>query len=165
MHAWTAVLDEYLADGLCVATVAVGNDGEADAEEKLNRVQVPGDTVNGLAIGASDCEGKVWKRASYSSVGPGRSPGIIEPDLVAFGGCHDMPYWVLGLNSGTTLVPQSGTSFASPHALRVATGVKANFGGSLEALAVKALLIHTAEEGQEPQSDMAGAAFATTSMQ
>ncbi len=154
VHAWTAVLDEYLADGSCVATVAVGNDGEADADEKLNRVQVPADTVNGLAVGASDCEEKVWKRASYSSVGPGRSPGVIKPDVVAFGGCPDRPYMVLDLNSGTTLVPQCGTSFASPHALRIGTGVKANFGGSLEALAVKALLIHTAEEGQEPQSDI-----------
>ncbi|MEZ0081526.1 S8 family peptidase [Bradyrhizobium japonicum] len=152
VHAWTAVLDEYLADGTCLATVAVGNDGEADAAQGLNRVQVPSDTVNGLAVGATDCEEPVWKRASYSSIGPGRSPGVVKPDLVAFGGCEDMPYMVLSPNAGTALVPQCGTSFASPHALRIGAGVKANFGGSLEALAVKALLIHTADEGEEPQS-------------
>jgi hypothetical protein len=152
VHAWTSVLDEYLADGKCVATVAVGNDGDADAAQGLNRVQVPSDTVNGLAIGATDREELVWKRASYSSVGPGRSPGVVKPDIVAFGGCEDAPYWVLGPSSGTALIPQCGTSFAAPHALRIGTGVKANFGGSLEALAVKALMIHTAEEGHEPQS-------------
>lgn len=154
VHAWTAVLDEYLADGACVATVAVGNDGEGDPDQGLNRVQVPSDTVNGLAVGASDCEDPVWKRASYSSVGPGRSPGIVKPDIVAFGGCPDKPYMVLSPGSGTALVPQCGTSFAAPHALRIGTGVKANFGGSLEALAVKALMIHTVEEGQEPQTDI-----------
>lgn len=43
VHTWTAVLDEYLADGACVATVAVGNDGEGDPDQGLNRVQVPSD--------------------------------------------------------------------------------------------------------------------------
>lgn len=154
VHAWTSVLDEYLADGACLATVAVGNDGEADEAQRLNRVQVPADTVNGLSVGAADCETKMWKRASYSSVGPGRSPGVIKPDVVAFGGCPNTPYGVLSPSSGGAIVPQCGTSFAAPHVLRVGTGVKASFGGSLEALAVKALLMHTAEPGSEPQTDI-----------
>lgn len=154
VHAWTAVLDDYLADGSCVATIAVGNDGEADAAERLNRIQVPADTVNGLAIGACDSMGTPWKRALYSSVGPGRSPGIVKPDLVAFGGCHATPYQVLSPTGGAVLVPQCGTSFSSPHTLRIATGVRADFGASLEALATRTLLIHSAEEGSEPQSDI-----------
>lgn len=154
VHAWTAVLDEYLADGSCVATVAVGNDGEADPKERLNRVQVPSDTVNGLSIGACDSSAAIWKRASYSSTGPGRSPGIVKPDLVAFGGSNNNPYFVLAPHTGTALVPQYGTSFAAPHALRIGAGVKANFGGSLEALAVRALMIHTAESGSESQSEV-----------
>lgn len=154
VHAWTAVLDEYLADGACIATIAVGNDGEADAGEGLNRIQVPADTVNGLSIGACDSLGNVWKRAEYSSIGPGRSPGIVKPDLVAFGGCAASPYVVLGGTTGLSRTPQCGTSFAAPHALRVATGVKANFGGSLEALAIRALLIHTAEPSEEPQHEV-----------
>ncbi len=100
VHAWTAVLDEYLADGLCLATIAVGNDGDADATEGLNRVQVPSDIVNGLSIGACDHNGAGWKRAPYSSVGPGRSPGIVKPDLVAFGGCDTYPYQVLSPKAG-----------------------------------------------------------------
>lgn len=57
-------------------------------------------------------------------------------------------------SSGSAIVPQCGTSFAAPHVLRVGTGVKANFGGSLEALALKALIVHTAEAGSEPQTDI-----------
>lgn len=154
VHAWTAVLDEYLADGSCVATIAVGNDGEADSEEQLNRIQVPSDIVNGLSIGACDKAGSVWKRASYSSVGPGRSPGIVKPDLVSFGGCATSPYMVLGGNTGLECRPQRGTSFAAPHALRVGTGVKANFGAALEPLAIRTLLIHTAEPSDEPQHEI-----------
>jgi hypothetical protein len=153
VHAWTAVLDEYLSDGACVATIAVGNDGEADAASALNRIQVPADTVNGLSIGACDSTSPTWKRAPYSSVGPGRSPGIVKPDLVAFGGCVAAPYIVLD-NAGAALAAQCGTSFASPHVLRVGTGVKANFGGSLEALAIRTLLIHTAENNGEPQPEI-----------
>ena len=154
VHAWTAVLDDYLADGACVATIAVGNDGEADASIGLNRIQVPADTVNGLSIGACDSTIDGWKRAPYSSIGPGRSPGIVKPDLVAFGGCHKTPFHVLGGSDGLQLTPQCGTSFAAPHALRIGAGVKANFGGSLEALAVRTLLIHTAESSEEPQQEI-----------
>lgn len=154
VHAWTAVLDEYLADGTCLATIAVGNDGEADALAGLNRVQVPADTVNGLSIGACDTPAVQWKRAPYSSIGPGRSPGIVKPDLVGFGGCTTTPFVVLGNPATTSLAPQCGTSFASPHTLRIGTGVKATFGGSLEALAIRALLIHTAEANGEPQQEI-----------
>lgn len=152
VHAWTAVLDEYLADGTCVATIAVGNDGEADAKQKLNRVQVPSDTVNGLSIGACNNTENPWSRAPYSSVGPGRSPGLVKPDLVAFGGCLTKPYNVVDA-TGNSLF-QCGTSFAAPHSLRIATGVRAHAGSALEALAIRTLLIHTAEAGDEPQSDI-----------
>lgn len=154
VHAWTAVLDEYLADGSCVATIAVGNDGDADPAAGLNRIQVPADIVNGLSIGACDSRGDIWKRADYSSVGPGRSPGIVKPDLAAFGGCAATPYAVLGGTSGLSLLPQCGTSFAAPHALRIGAGVKSSFGGSLEALAIRTLLIHTAEASEEPQHEI-----------
>jgi len=74
VHAWTAVLDEHLSDGNTVLTVAVGNDGELDHESGNARVQVPSDLVNALAVGSADTRGKAWRRASYSCIGPGRSP-------------------------------------------------------------------------------------------
>lgn len=86
VHAWTAVLDDKLSRSSTLAVIAVGNDGESDAATGLDRVQVPSDCVNALAVGACDSTELDWQRAPYSSVGPGRSPGVIKPDLVGFGG-------------------------------------------------------------------------------
>ena len=84
IHAWTAVLDEHPSDGRCLASIAAGNTGEEPEDPVLQmwRVQVPSDCVNGLTVGASDRRSSNWARAPYSSKGPGRSPGIVKPDLV-----------------------------------------------------------------------------------
>lgn len=154
VHAWTAVLDEHLAAGSTLAVIAVGNDGERDAAVNLNRVQVPSDCVNALAIGACDAPDKIWERASYSSIGPGRSPGLIKPDLVEFGGSIQRPFLVLDKDSGDQLVPTGGTSFAAPSTLRMATAVRAHFGDSLNALAIRTLLVHTAESTGIPSYEI-----------
>ena len=154
VHAWTAVLDEQLAEGKTLATIAVGNDGELDALAKLNRVQVPADCVNAVSVGACDRFSGNWKRASYSSVGPGRSPGLIKPDLVAFGGSQQEPYLVLEPSNALGLIQTAGTSFAAPHSMRVGTGVRAHFGSLLSPLVVRALLIHTAETRNHPQPEV-----------
>jgi hypothetical protein len=144
VHAWTAVLDDLLSDGETLATIAVGNQGEADWESGNARVQVPSDSVNALAIGAADSQGQVWKRASYSCIGPGRSPGLIKPDLVAFGGVGNEPFYAFD-TSLRNAVPQTGTSFAGPYALRMGVGIRAHFGTLLSPLAIRALLVHCAE--------------------
>ena len=94
VDAWTAILDERFSGANILATIAVGNGGENDAILGFNRVQVPSDCVNAMAVGACDRLGKNWKRASYSSVGPGRSPGLIKPDIVGFGGSLERPFLV-----------------------------------------------------------------------
>jgi len=145
VHAWTSMLDAHLASGLTLATVAAGNTGEGDAEAGLNRIQVPADCVNALAIGACDTPGSSWRRALYSSIGPGRSPGLTKPDLVAFGGSVQRPFLVLEPGLAPILHPTGGTSFAAPGVLRLAAGVRAHFGESLDVLAIRALLVHCAE--------------------
>ena len=145
VHAWTAVLDDRLSRGTTLATFAVGNDGEGDATSGLNRIQVPSDSVNGLSVGACDSPETPWQRCSYSSVGPGRSPGLIKPDLVEFGGCLQRPFVVVSEKDILTLAATEGTSFSAPSVLRLATGVRAHFGASLSTLAIRALLIHTTE--------------------
>jgi len=145
VHAWTAILDEYFAANDILATVAVGNTGESDSLARLNRIQVPADCVNAVAVGACDSPDATWQRASYSSVGPGRSPGLLKPDLVAFGGSMQRPFLALGPEPEPTLRPISGTSFASPSVLRLGTGVRAHFGPSLDMLAIRALLMHCTE--------------------
>lgn len=154
VHSWTAVLDDYLSDGKCLATVAVGNDGDADAAQGLNRIQVPADAVNGLSVGACDTYSVPWMRAEYSSIGPGRTPGLVKPDLVGFGGSDSEPYLVLHPNRGLRPTGTQGTSFAAPHVLRIGAGVMATFGDNLDPLAVKALLIHTVKGGAETQAEI-----------
>ncbi len=147
VHAWTAVLDEHLARYSTLTTIAVGNDGESDSLLELDRVQVPSDCVNALAIGACDSPGAIWQHASYSSVGPGRSPGLMKPDLVDFGGVYDFPFSVLSSDLTPKLTATCGTSLAAPSVLRVAIGVRTHLGRSLSILAIRALLIHTADRG------------------
>ena len=149
VHAWTAVLDDRLSRGTTLAVIAVGNDGEGDAAAGLNRIQVPADCVNGLSVGACDSPESPWQRCSYSSVGPGRSPGLIKPDLVEFGGCSQRPFVVIGEQNTLTLNATEGTSFAAPAVLRLATGVRAHFGATLSILAIRALLIHTSEPSED----------------
>ena len=151
VHSWTAFLDDHLASGLTLATIAIGNNGKADRASGNARIQVPADCVNGLAIGAADYAGDDWNRAGYSALGPGRRPGVVKPDLVAFGGCHDEPFRVVGADK--TITETDGTSFAAPTVMRTAIGVRTMFGDRLDPLTLKAILIHTAE--RHPDHDHA----------
>jgi hypothetical protein len=150
LHAWSAVIDEALDDGNTLMTVAAGNNGENDAQLGLNRIQVPSDCVNAVTVGASDSSTIDWARASYSAVGPGRSPGRRKPDVLAFGGSHKEYFHVAEPGMVATAVPQRGTSFAAPLVLRMGVGVRAILGPEVNPLTIKALLVHSAERGGEP---------------
>ncbi len=99
VHAWTAVLDQLFADGQTLPAIAIGNSGKLDWSSGNARIQTPADCVNALSVGGCDRMGSGWKRAAYSSIGPGRSPGIMKPDGLAFGGSSREPYWVLNAES------------------------------------------------------------------
>lgn len=142
VHAWTAVIDDILSDGETLMSVAVGNNGERDNDAALNRIQVPADSVNALAVGAVDHTTAGWSRATYSAVGPGRSPGRRKPDVVAFGGSAREYFHVAAPGPRPDLAATLGTSFAAPLALRSAVGIRAILGTDLSPLAIKALLIH-----------------------
>lgn len=146
VHAWTAVIDNILSDGETLLSVAVGNNGERDKELGLNRIQVPADSVNALAVGAVDHTHAGWSRADYSACGPGRSPGRRKPDLVAFGGSPKEYFHVVAQGPRPHLAAMRGTSFASPFALRSAVGIRAILGGDVHPLTIKTLLVHGAEE-------------------
>jgi len=142
VHAWTAVLDQHLSNGKTLAAIAAGNGGEYDQASGNARVQTPADCVNSMAVGACDRVDGAWDRASYSSVGPGRSPGIVKPDLVAFGGSDSVPFCALDPSSPGAVRFMMGTSFASPVVLRTAIGLRAHLGPEVTPLAAKTLLIH-----------------------
>lgn len=143
--AWTTMLDDHFHDRGILATIAVGNEGGEPPPH--NRVRVPSDCVNALAVGASDGTESGWVRAPYSCVGPGRAPGIIKPDVVAYGGSDKNPFQFLAAGA---LSADWGTSFAAPNLLRVAAGLRAHFGRDLSNLAVRTLLIHSAENPGHP---------------
>jgi hypothetical protein len=154
VHAWTAVLDDRLSRGTTLATIAVGNDGDGPAKGGFNRIQVPADCVNALAVGSCDSPEDAWKRCGYSSIGPGRSPGVVKPDFVDFGGCLQRPFIVVSETATAAFEATEGTSFSSPSVLRLGAGVRAHFGDSLSMLAIRALLIHTAEASEYPAEDV-----------
>lgn len=143
VEVWTSVLDEIFSRGNVLATIAIGNNGELDRESGNARVMVPSDCVNGMAVGAcNSISENTWERASYSCFGPGRSPGVVKPDVVAFGGSSQEPYYVLDPDSPNNAIPVCGTSFAAPTVLRMATGIRSHFGRVLLPLAIKSLLIN-----------------------
>ncbi|TSD48600.1 S8 family peptidase [Rhodococcus sp. KBS0724] len=148
VHVWTAKLDEMWSSGAVLAAVAVGNTGEMDRASGNARVQVPSDCVNSLGIGAADSSTADWRRAAYSSVGPGRSPGLIKPDVLSFGGGEKEPFYVYGTDA-PALRHTAGTSFATPATIRLAAGVRAHFGNHLTPVALKALLINASSSRSE----------------
>ncbi|MGA2542175.1 MAG: S8 family peptidase [Verrucomicrobiota bacterium] len=154
VHAWTAVLDQIFSDGLTLPTIAVGNNGELDWPSGNARIQTPADCVNALAVGSYDRSGIGWKRASYSAIGPGRSPGIMKPDGLAFGGSSREPYWVLNAENPGAAMPITGTSFAAPTALRTAIALRTHFGKLLSPIAIKALLVHSCDDGGHDQTEV-----------
>jgi hypothetical protein len=154
VHPWTALLDEHLSDGHALASMAVGNTGHLPTGSSESRIQVPSDCVNGLSVGASDSQRSDWKRAVYSSLGPGRSPGAVKPDLVHFGGDDGELFRVYDADSAPALSETQGTSFSAPAALRLAAGVRAHFGGRISALGLKALLVHSADPNHHDSSEV-----------
>ncbi|MGW0083979.1 S8 family peptidase [Streptomyces sp. NPDC003393] len=150
VHPWTAVLDEYLSHGQTFMTVAAGNNGNHDWASGNARIQVPSDCVNALAVGSANSKLKNWDRAEYSAIGPGRSPGLVKPDVLSFGGTPYEPFIFLPRNGTDAPSSAIGTSFAAPAALRMAAGIRAHFGGHIKPLGLRALLVHCAERGIMP---------------
>jgi hypothetical protein len=154
VHVWTASLDEHFSHGKSLVAVAVGNTGEADWDSGNARIQAPADGVNVLAVGACDSMDGTWRRASYSSIGPGRSPGIVRPEILVFGGCDASPFLILDASKPGFARGIQGTSFAAPLALRAAIGVRAYLGSVMSPLALKALLIQHGNCGGYEQREV-----------
>jgi len=153
VHAWTAKLDEKLASGTTLMTVAVGNNGNLDEASGNARIEVPGDSVNALSVGASTDFGDAqsWDRASYSAVGPGRMPGRIKPDVLDFGGCEEKGFGLVDPVHGE-LHYRQGTSYAAPNTLHKCIALKKKY-PELGSLALKALMVHTAVRNQQGHCD------------
>lgn len=148
--AWTAMLDDHLSSSDLFATVAVGNDGHLPWPQC--RIMVPSDSVNAIAVGATDRQGSGWQRAPYSSIGPGRHPGTVKPDVMHFGGVDDNPFRFVF--PGPVIAEDTGTSYATPAVMRVAAGLRAYFGSALSPLAIRALLLHCASPAEHHRDEV-----------
>ena len=139
---FTFALDKLGIEQKVMFTVAIGNDGALP--EPFNRIQAPGDIVNGLGIGAYSYDIQNKKiRAPYSCVGEGREGCKIKPDFTAFGGCDNRPFHAVGSQDGKKLLV-AGTSFASP----VVAGRIGELIGrcsEMDVMLARALLIHTCQ--------------------
>jgi hypothetical protein len=137
---WTSELDHLASEMDVLFVVAAGNNGDKDRTTGLHRVQVPGDMVNGLAVGACDLPppDSPWTRTNYSAMGPGRHGNRVQPSGLQFGGHPGRPFQVLGRDGD--LEGSAGTSFAAPvvtHALAdLATRLPAPTANALRAFAV-----------------------------
>lgn len=153
-HAWTAMLDKHLASGKTLMTVATGNDGGLGDE--LGRVQVPGDAINALTVGAASSQERILiSKAPFSGHGPGRSPGVVKPDGLAFGGTPSNPLLLYSpLAGGVT--ERYGTSYAAPLAQRTTAGAKALSKTDLSATSLRALMVHNAFHAQQDQRNEVG---------
>ncbi len=148
--AWTAMLDDYFQQGTTLGAIAVGNDGDEEAPH--NRVQVPSDCVNAVAVGSSNGRSARWSRAEYSSVGPGRAPGAVKPDVVMPGGVEGNEFRFVFPNGKLGL--DCGTSYSTPDLIRVGAGIRSHFGRDISILGVRALLIHSAEQNGNPRNEV-----------
>jgi hypothetical protein len=141
-HEWTVRLDDFLSLGDLFMTVAAGNDGAHGQE--LGRIQPPADAVNAFSVGSCDGFHPKAKRAPYSCLGPGRSPGLVKPDAVAFGGTKDMPLRLIDPITGL-ITRHAGTSYSSPLAMRLAAGVISSVKQHIQPTMLHALLISQAK--------------------
>jgi hypothetical protein len=142
-HRWTAELDRLAKERGTLFVIAAGNNGELDATAGLNRVLVPSDSVNAIAVGASDTAADVV-RASYSPIGPGRPGGRVKPTGLSFAG--NLPgYPKLWIGPQGNWVDKDGTSFSTP---RVVHGLASLLASNVRAVntlnTLRAFAVHFA---------------------
>jgi hypothetical protein len=155
-HRWTAVLDKVAYDRGILFVTAAGNNGEK-AGPHLNRVQVPGDMVNGLTVGASDSPDTsvIWAAADYSASGPGRSGNRIQPAVVSYGGTAMQQYGRIRPD-GSIVHDDHGTSYSTPLVTNLMARLSRELGGRADAPTLRALAVHLAERGDDHDQTRAG---------
>jgi len=115
---------------------------EDDFDSGVARIQYF-DAVNVVGVGACDSLGKKWKRASYSSLGPGRTPGIMKARFASL-------WWIssraiLGVSSSQSSDPDRRNKFCIAAGTPNALGIARTSAQSCSH-ALKALLVHHSED-------------------
>lgn len=110
---WTHELDQLAHERNVLFVAAAGNNGEQRTDTGQDGILLPGDMVNGMAVGASSDRSPKPGRATFSAKGPGRVGGRVRPDGIAFGGTDEVGFNFVR-NDGT-LASMAGTSASAPH--------------------------------------------------
>jgi len=155
---FTVTLDQLAYRENILFFVAVGNQGTE--AHPWNRIQPPSDLVNGVGVGAFSFRkpGEIVP-TDYCCIGPGRPGSRVKPDVSAFGGSDNHPFWVLLPGSdGTQVVPEQGTSFSTPVAASVAGNLlyRCTDPEIMTPQTAKALMIHHAEPFKGESSALRG---------
>jgi hypothetical protein len=143
---FTVTLDQLAYEYDVLFLVAAGNDG--DLQYPSSRIQPPSDMVNGLGVGSfTYVDEREPCPASYSCVGPGRPGSQVKPDVSAFGGSTDYPFYVLLPNAESQVAANQGTSFSTPCVASVAANLlhRASEPTLVAPQTAKALIIHHAQ--------------------
>ena len=157
INLFTVTLDQLAYDHNVLFIVAAGNRGQEN--EPFNRIQPPSDIVNGLGIGAYIYDGGgVPIPTNYSCVGPGRPGSQIKPDICAFGGSPEQPFYVLLSGTNGEVTDECGTSFAAPLVGATAGHLlyRVSDPETITPQTAKALLVHHASRGRIGTLNMAG---------
>ncbi len=146
-HRWTAELDRLAKERGTLFVVAAGNNGGNDADAGLNRVLVPSDIVNGVAVGASETANGDVVRAPFSPVGPGRPGARVKPTGLSFGGnLPDFPQLWIGPQG--EWINKDGTSFSTPRVVHGLAGLLATNVRAINTLnTLRAFAVHFSEPG------------------
>ena len=120
---------------------------------RTNRIQVPSDCVNALAVGACDNDETPWQRCAYSSVGPGRSPGVVEADFVDLGVIFNVPSSLCMTIANWRRKRRKAHRSPRRRSCGGGWGTRA-FRPILSILAIRALLVHTTEPSDFPCEDV-----------
>lgn len=146
-HRWTSVLDKIAHNRGILFVTAAGNNGERSSVFGLNRVQVPGDMVNGLSVGATDVPAgqSPWSPASYSGRGPGRPGARVQPSVLAYGGTPTQMFGRVRAD-GRIYYDDWGTSYAAPLVTNVLARLSHELGSLADAPTLRALAAHCAEK-------------------
>ncbi|MBY0175482.1 S8 family peptidase [Curtobacterium herbarum] len=145
-HRWTAVLDKLAHEHGILFVSAAGNNGERDQRAGFHRVQVPGDMVNGLCVGAADAPATddTWAAAAYSGRGPGRAGARVQPSVLAFGGTKDRKFGRVR-GDGSIVHDDFGTSYAAPLVTHVVAQLRTQLAAASDAPTLRALIAHGAD--------------------
>ncbi|MCZ2835950.1 S8 family serine peptidase [Modestobacter sp. VKM Ac-2985] len=144
---WTSTIDEISHREGVLFIVAAGNNGEDPKAGGLNRVMVPADGTNVLAVGSADTIASKPGRAAYSAVGPGRAGALLRPSGLAFGGTKDDPF--LGVDNDGRALSFYGTSCSAPLVTHSLASVARVLGrGRVSGANLRAFALHFTEPGR-----------------